>query len=54
MRNGMKVWYAVVAYDANVDPATNEAFSLPALTSGKTWNRPGEQVYSGCPAQRGQ
>jgi len=42
MRNGMKVWYALVPYDMNYDPATGEAFSLPDPASGKTWNRAGE------------
>ncbi len=49
MRNGMKVWYAVVGYDSNVDPATGEAFSLPLEESGKTWNRPGEGIYQVIP-----
>ncbi|MCE5271505.1 hypothetical protein LLH00_09515 [bacterium] len=42
MRNGMKVWYALVPYDRNYDPATGAAFSLPDPTSGKAWNRAGE------------
>ncbi|MBN2289815.1 MAG: hypothetical protein JXQ83_10825 [Candidatus Glassbacteria bacterium] len=51
MANGLKVWYAVQAYDINYDPATNEAFSLPPAenTGGKTWNRPGNQLYSVIP-----
>ena len=49
MRNGMRVWYAVQAYDSNVDPSTGSGFSLPALGSGKLWNRPGEQIYSVIP-----
>ncbi len=40
MQNGMHVWYALVAYDRNVDPVTQVEFSLPDATSGKTWNRP--------------
>ena len=42
MRNGMKVWYALVPYDQNYDTVTGEMFSLPALTAGKGWNRAGE------------
>ncbi len=42
MRNGMKVWYAIVPYDRNYDPSTGGELSLPAESSGKTWNRPGE------------
>lgn len=42
LRNGMKVWYALVPYDINYDPATGDAFSLPDPSSGKVWNRPGE------------
>jgi hypothetical protein len=49
MRNGQKVWYAVVAYDSNVDPATGSAFSLPDPAGGKVWNRPGEQIYQVIP-----
>ncbi len=39
MRNGMKVWYALVPYDSNVDPATGKAFSLPEPEQSKVWNR---------------
>jgi hypothetical protein len=49
MRNGMKVWYAVVPYDKNYDVATGEMFSLPLPESAKTWNRPGEAIYSVVP-----
>jgi len=49
MRNGMKVWYAVVPYDKNYDLATGEFFSLPDPASAKTWNRPGEAIYSVVP-----
>ncbi|HUU28974.1 MAG TPA: hypothetical protein VM123_14290 [archaeon] len=49
MRNGLKVWYAVVPYDMNYDAATGEMFSLPDLSSGKTWNRPGEALYTVLP-----
>ena len=54
MRNGMKIWYAVVAYDANVDPATNEAFSLPALDQRQDLEPPRRAGLLGDPAQRGQ
>ena len=46
MRNGMKVWYAMVPYDRNYDTATGEMFSLPDPASGKTWNRPGAELYT--------
>jgi len=49
MRNGMKVWYAVVPYDKNYDVASGEMFSLPLPESAKTWNRPGEAIYSVIP-----
>jgi len=49
MRNGQKVWYALVAYDSNVDPATGSGFSLPDPAGGKLWNRPGEQIYQVIP-----
>jgi len=42
MRDGMKVWYALVPYDRNYDNVTGAMFSLPAPTSGKVWNRAGE------------
>ncbi len=41
LSNGMKVWYALVPYDKNYDPATGVEFSLPKPESGKIWNRPG-------------
>ncbi len=41
MKNGMKVWYALVPYDRNFDPATGALFSLPDAASGKVWNRTG-------------
>jgi hypothetical protein len=46
MRNGMKVWYAVVPYDKNYDPSDGSMFSLPDPSSGKTWNRAGEALYT--------
>jgi hypothetical protein len=46
LRNGLRVWYALVPYDSNVDPATGESFSLPDLASGKTWNRPRQGMYT--------
>ncbi|MBN2288980.1 MAG: hypothetical protein JXQ83_06565 [Candidatus Glassbacteria bacterium] len=49
LRNGLKVWYALVPYDKNCDPATGEEFSLPFEGSGKTWNRPGEGLYTVVP-----
>ncbi|MCE5272397.1 hypothetical protein LLH00_14050 [bacterium] len=45
MRNGMKVWYALVPYDRNYDPSTGTEFSLPDPSSGKQWNRPGNGLY---------
>ncbi len=41
MRNGLKVWYALVPYDRNYDVITGEEFSLPDPAAGKTWNRAG-------------
>ncbi len=49
MKNGMRVWYALVPYDYNVDPATGVAFSLPEEGSGKAWNRPGGGLYTVIP-----
>ncbi len=49
MTNGMKVWYAVVPYDKNYDTLTGDMFSLPDTTSGKTWNRPGQNEYTVLP-----
>ncbi|MCE5271672.1 hypothetical protein LLH00_10365 [bacterium] len=46
MNNGMKIWYALVPYDKNYDTGTGAEFSLPALTSGKVWNRPGNGLYN--------
>jgi len=46
LRNGMKVWYALVPYDSNVDPASGATLSLPSLESGKNWNRPGGGLYT--------
>ncbi|MBN2288252.1 MAG: hypothetical protein JXQ83_02895 [Candidatus Glassbacteria bacterium] len=40
MRNGLKVWYALVPYDKNFDVLDGVEFSLPDASSGKTWNRP--------------
>ncbi len=42
MTNGLKVWYALVAYDRNRNVSTGEWFSLPDPSSSKAWNRPGE------------
>ncbi|MBW7996515.1 MAG: hypothetical protein FVQ81_08125 [Candidatus Glassbacteria bacterium] len=39
LRNGIKVWYALVPFDRNNDPATGESFSLPDPDQSKTWNR---------------
>ncbi|MCE5270123.1 hypothetical protein LLH00_02445 [bacterium] len=47
--NGMKVWYALVPYDRNYDPATGAEMSLPGPGSGKAWNRPGSGLYSVIP-----
>ncbi|MEA2062281.1 MAG: hypothetical protein U9P14_01165, partial [Gemmatimonadota bacterium] len=49
MKNGMKVWYALVPYDKNTDPATGASFSLPDPTSGKLWNKPGDRLYQVIP-----
>ncbi|MFH1069481.1 MAG: hypothetical protein V1794_07640 [Candidatus Glassbacteria bacterium] len=49
MRNGMKVWYAVVPYDKNYDVVSGTSFSLPLPESAKTWNRPGESIYTVVP-----
>jgi len=49
MRNGLKVWYSVVSYDRNYDSSTGAMFSLPDPTSGKTWNKPGESLYTVVP-----
>ncbi|HLA39398.1 MAG TPA: hypothetical protein VJ417_05335, partial [Candidatus Glassbacteria bacterium] len=45
MRNGMKVWYSLVPYDRNYDPATGEEFSLPDPAQSKVWNRPFPEGY---------
>ena len=45
MRNGMKVWYALVPYDKNYDPSTAEEFSLPAEDQSKVWNRTAPEGY---------
>ncbi len=42
LRNGLRVWYALVPYDRNYDVATGLVFNLPDTASAKTWNRPGE------------
>jgi hypothetical protein len=39
MRNGMKIWYSLVPYDRNYDPASGDLLSLPALDQSKVWNR---------------
>jgi len=49
MKNGQKVWYALVPYDMNYDAATGAMFSLPDPESGKTWNRPGQKLYTVIP-----
>ena len=46
MRNGMKVWYALVPYDRNYDPVSGDELSLPDPSSGKSWNRPGGGLYT--------
>jgi len=45
----LKVWYALVPFDKNYDPASGVEFSLPELISGKTWNRPREGLYTVTP-----
>ncbi|MFH1069320.1 MAG: hypothetical protein V1794_06820, partial [Candidatus Glassbacteria bacterium] len=35
IRNGMKVWYSLVAYDRNYDPKTGDEFSLPDPAQSK-------------------
>jgi hypothetical protein len=49
MKNGQKVWYAVVPYDMNYDVSSGEMFSLPDPESGKVWNRPGQGLYAVIP-----
>jgi len=49
MWNGKKVWYALVPFDKNYDTVTGGEFSLPTPTSGKTWNRPGQNLYTVIP-----
>ena len=49
LKNGQKVWYAVVPYDRNYDPTTGALISLPDPASGKTWNRPGASLYTVVP-----
>ncbi len=49
MRNGMKVWYALVPYDRNYNADSGEMFSLPDITSGKQWNKSGEKLYNVVP-----
>ncbi|MFC1613824.1 hypothetical protein ACFL5K_00835 [Gemmatimonadota bacterium] len=46
LMNGMKVWYAMVPYDNNTDPSSGVSFSLPTLSSGKSWNRSGSGLYT--------
>ncbi len=43
MTNGMKVWYALVPFDKNVNLTTGDDFSLPDASAGKTWNRSGSR-----------
>jgi len=45
LRNGLKVWYALVPYDRNYDVKTGAEFSLPAEGTSKTWNRPFPEGY---------
>lgn len=45
LRNGLKVWYALVPYDRNYDVKTGVAFSLPAEGTSLTWNRPFPEGY---------
>ncbi|MBN2289110.1 MAG: hypothetical protein JXQ83_07240 [Candidatus Glassbacteria bacterium] len=45
LRNGLKVWYALVPYDRNYNPQTGEEFSLPAEGTSKVWNRPFPEGY---------
>ncbi len=40
MRNGQKVWYALVPFDLNYSTSTGEAYSLPSTASSKLWNQP--------------
>ncbi len=49
MRNGMKIWYALVPYDKNYDVSNGAQFSLPLPESAKIWNRPGEKIYTVVP-----
>jgi hypothetical protein len=49
LANGKKVWYALVPYDKNYDTTTGDEYSLPELTSGKVWNRPGQNLYTVIP-----
>ncbi len=49
MRNGARIWYAVVPYDTNYDAVSGEAFSLPDPAGSKAWNRPGEILYQVIP-----
>ena len=42
--NGLKVWYALVPFDRNVNLTTGDWFSLPDESAGKTWNRPGSRT----------
>ena len=49
LRDGLRVWYALVPYDRNYDPAQQIYFSLPDPASGKTWNRPREGMYTVTP-----
>ncbi|OGG03415.1 MAG: hypothetical protein A3F83_01120 [Candidatus Glassbacteria bacterium RIFCSPLOWO2_12_FULL_58_11] len=37
MRNGLRVWYALVPFDRNYDPATGAEFSLPEPGVSKIW-----------------
>ncbi len=45
MRNGLKIWYALVPYDLNYDPATGDELSLPDPGQSKVWNRTFPEGY---------
>ncbi|MCE5272883.1 hypothetical protein LLH00_16510 [bacterium] len=49
MRNGARVWYALVPFDRNIDPVSGQEFSLPGPGTGKVWNRPGEGLFNVIP-----
>ncbi len=45
LRNGMKVWYALVPYDKNWDASMEDWFTLPAEDQSKVWNRTAPEGY---------